>query len=87
MAIAVSGKAFKAPKGSLRVQCTGGDSLFEINQNGIGWSPVSGGDIVAGVVPDGTVFMTEDLSEYGADDNSTQLRFTGSGIVSYVTGK
>ena len=81
MAIAISGKPIKLTKGKLRITCTGDTSLMEINQDNTGFVPVSGGEIVAGVIPAETSFMTEDLGS--SDDAELFIRFTGAGTVSY----
>ncbi len=81
MAIATSGKPFTITSGSLRVTCTGGESLMEVNQDDTGFVPVSGGDIVGGVIPDGTSFLTQDLGS--TDGSKVEIRFTGAGTVSY----
>ena len=81
MTIAENGKAFKINSGKLRVTCTGGDSLIEMNQDNTGFVPLSGGDVSAGVILDGTSFMTEDLGS--ADNTPVEIRFTGTGTVSY----
>ena len=83
MTIAVSGVAIDIAEGRLRVTCTGGASLIEINQDNTGYVPLSGGDIVAGVIPDGSSFITDDLGRnYGV--SLAKIRFTGAGTVSYV---
>jgi hypothetical protein len=81
MTIAISGKEIIWTSGAVRVSCSGGSSLFEINQDSIGWNNVSGGIIVDGVIPDGAVFCTEDLTP--SEQGSVLLRFTGDGNVSY----
>lgn len=81
MAIATSGVPIKWASGAMRVSCSGGSSLIEINQDNTGWNKLSGDVVVDGVIPDGAVFITEDLTpdEY----ESVSLRFTGAGTVSY----
>ena len=82
MTIAVSGVAIDIAEGRLRVTCTGGASLIEINQDNTGYVPLSGGDIVAGVIPSGTSFITDDLGVVG--EGVTLVKFTGAGTVSYI---
>tara|TARA_R110000744_G_scaffold140029_1_gene251206 strand:+ start:164 stop:448 length:285 start_codon:yes stop_codon:yes gene_type:complete len=62
------------------VTCTGATSLIEINQDNTGFVPLSGGEIIAGVIPAESSFLTEEL---GSKDAKTQIRFTGAGTVSY----
>tara|TARA_R110000822_G_scaffold90984_1_gene209996 strand:+ start:147 stop:404 length:258 start_codon:yes stop_codon:yes gene_type:complete len=80
MTIANSGESIEITKGALRVTCTGAASLIEINQDNTGFVPLSGGEIIAGVIPAESSFLTEEL---GSKDAKTQIRFTGAGTVSY----
>jgi hypothetical protein len=91
MTIAVSGQAIDIAEGRLRVTCTGGASLIEINQDNTGYVPLSGGDIVAGVIPSGASFITDDLGGAVArnigSENVTLIKFTGAGVISYINIK
>lgn len=75
MAIAVSGQAYNWGAGKMLVTCTGGDSLVEINRDNTGFVPLSGGEVIAGVV------LAE--SSFTADLKACEIRFTGAGVVSF----
>ena len=78
MAIAVSGQINEWGAGKMLVTCTGGTSLVEINRDGTGFVPLSGGDVVLGIIPAESVFT--------ADLKICEIRFTddtGAPVVSY----
>lgn len=84
MTIAVSGQEETFAQGKIRVSCKGGTSLFEVNQDGIGFNTVSGTDVVAGVINDGLVTQIEVGSP---DTKDTVYRFTdgtGTPVLSFV---
>ncbi len=75
MTIAVSGEIYNWGAGSMLVTCTGGDSLVEINRDGTGFVPLSGGDVELGVILAETSFT--------ADLKQCEIRFTGAGVISF----
>jgi hypothetical protein len=84
MTIAVSGQKEIFAHGKIRVSVKGGTSVFEINQDNIGWNNISGDGVVDGVIPDGKVTQIEVGSR---DTSDTKYRFTdgtGTPVVSFV---
>lgn len=75
MTIAVSGQIYKWGGSKMLVTCTGDTSFIEINRDNTGFVPLSGGDVVDGVIIAETSFT--------ADLKACEVRFTGAGVVSF----
>ena len=78
MTIAVSGQTYKWGAGKMLVTCTGGTSLVEINRDNTGFVPLSGGEIVLGIVLAESAFI--------ADLKACDIRFTddtGAPVISF----
>ena len=72
--IAVSGQIYDWKGGDMLVTVVGADTLMEINRDFTGFVPVSGGEVIAGVIAAGTAAWV--------DLKLCEVRFTG-GTVSF----
>lgn len=78
MAIATSGKAYKWGASKMLVTCVGGTSLVEINRDDTGYVPLTGGEIIQGIIPNNATFT--------ADLKTCFIRFTdqtGTPVISF----